>query len=221
MTSSAMQPTCAPDRRDLRAALARFVVALSLAALAAPAAAQEDVTERNPDVVDVALTPLSDLNLARDPIPPILIWARDNPYENAGLEDCEEIRADIADLDAVLGDDVDTESPEERTLTVTGVAQRAIGMFIPFRGIIREISGANEHEYEFRQAIAAGLMRRSYLKGLGEARDCPYPARPMPEEMLAALEDGEPLVPAEPEPEVTIGEDGTRFVSRPVVQPTD
>lgn len=216
MTNSATRYTCAPSGAFLGG-----LIALGLAAVATPAVAQDDVTENDPDIVDAALTPLSDLNLARDPIPPILLWARDNPYENAGLEDCDAIRADIGDLDAVLGDDVDTETPDERKLTVGGVAQRAIGMFIPFRGIIREISGANEHEFEFRQAIAAGLMRRAYLKGLGEARDCPYPARPMPDHMLAALEEGEPLVPAEPEPQVTIGEDGTRFVSRPVVQPID
>ncbi|GAA5051032.1 hypothetical protein GCM10023208_10460 [Erythrobacter westpacificensis] len=195
------------------------LLALPLLTLTAPAMAQDDVTDREPDALDVAMTPLSDLNLARDPIPPILLWANENPYANEGLEDCANIRSGIADLDAVLGDDADTETEEERRLTVTGVAQRAVGMFIPFRGIIREISGANEHEYKFRQAIAAGLMRRAYLKGLGEARGCPYPARPMPPEMLAAMQEGESTVPAEPDWQITtVGEDGTRFVSRPVVQ---
>lgn len=195
------------------------LLALPLLTLTSPAMAQDDVTDREPDALDVAMTPLSDLNLARDPIPPILLWANENPYANEGVEDCANIRSGIADLDAVLGDDADTETEEERRLTVTGVAQRAVGMFIPFRGIIREISGANEHEYKFRQAIAAGLMRRAYLKGLGEARGCPYPARPMPPEMLAAMQEGESAVPAEPDWQITtVGEDGTRFVSRPVVQ---
>ncbi|MFB0611246.1 hypothetical protein [Aurantiacibacter poecillastricola] len=199
-----------------------FMAAMPLMAFAAPAAAQDDVTDESVDMRDVAMTPLSDLNLARDPIPPILLWAEENPYANEGLETCRNIRKGIADLDAVLGDDIDTEAPDERRLTVTGVAQSAIGMFIPFRGIIREISGANEHEYEFRQAIAAGLMRRAYLKGLGEARDCPYPARPMPEEMYTALQDGQPTPPQEEaEPQVVTAEDGTRFVSRPVVQEVD
>ncbi|WP_205689502.1 hypothetical protein [Aurantiacibacter odishensis] len=198
------------------------LLALPLLAFATPAMGQEDVTDRNPDALDVAMTPLSDLNLARDPIPPILLWARENAYANEGLDDCDNIRSGIADLDAVLGDDFDTRDEEGNRLTVTGVAQRAVGMFIPFRGIIREISGANEHEYKFRQAIAAGLMRRAYLKGLGEARDCPYPARPMPPEMLAAMQDGESTVPAEPDWQITtVGDDGTQFVSRPVVQQVD
>lgn len=216
MTTSAMRPICGSDMK----VIARLL-ALPLLALAAPVAAQDDVTDRTPNVADVAMTPLSDLNLARDPIPPILLWAQENPYANDGMADCANIRSGIGDLDAVLGDDVDAESDEDRRLTVTGVAQSAVGMFIPFRGIIREISGANSHEYKFRQAIAAGLMRRSYLKGLGEARECSYPARPMPPEMLAAMEGGQSLVPGQPEPQVVTGEDGTRFVSRPVVQATD
>ena len=216
MTTNATQHTCGSDLTALATALA-----LPLLALATPALAQEDVTDRTPDVGDVALTPLSDLNLRRDPIPPILLWAQENPYANDGMENCETIRLGIGDLDAVLGDDIDAQTEEEKRLSVTGVAQSAVGMFIPFRGIIREISGANSHEYEFRQAIAAGLMRRAYLKGLGEARGCPYPARPMPDAMQAALENGEPLIPAEPEVQVMTAQDGTRFVSRPVVQSTD
>ncbi len=216
MTTNATQPTCGSDLKALATALA-----LPLLTITSPALAQEDVTDRTPNVSDVALTPLSDLNLRRDPIPPILIWARENPYANDGMDECENIRVGIGDLDAVLGDDVDAQTEEEQRLTVTGVAQSAVGMFIPFRGIIREISGANSHEYEFRQAIAAGLMRRAYLKGLGEARDCPYPARPMPADMQAALRQGQPLIPAEQEVQVVTAADGTRFVSRPVVQSTD
>lgn len=162
--------------------------ALPLLALALPAAAQDDVTDNSPDVREVALTPLSDLNLARDPIPEILVWAQENTYDSTGMEACSAIRMGIGDLDAVLGDDVDAGSEEEDRINPGSVAQSVVGMFIPFRGIIREVSGANNHEYEFRQAIAAGLMRRAYLKGLGEARGCEYPARPMPVEMRQDLQ---------------------------------
>lgn len=216
MTTNAMQHTCGSDLKALATGLG-----LALLATATPATAQDDVTDRTPGVDDIALTPLSDLNLRRDPIPPILIRARENPFANEGMEDCENIRVGIGDLDAVLGEDVDAQTEEEKRLSVGSVAQSAIGMFIPFRGIIREISGANAHEFEFRQAIAAGLMRRAYLKGLGEARGCPYPARPMPDAMRAALQNGQPLVAAQSEEQVVTAQDGTRFVSRPVVQPID
>lgn len=164
-----------------RAALA------GLFALAPPALAQEDVTDESKDAMDVAMTPIDDLNLSHDPIPQILLDARTDPYANYGLEQCAGIHAAVADLDAVLGDDFDSAAPDKRERSVASVAQSAVGMLIPFRGIIREISGASKHEYEFRKAIAAGLMRRAYLKGLGEARGCEYPARPMPTELYAEL----------------------------------
>ena len=182
MTTAAMRLTCPRTTK-----LACAALALPLLALAQPAAAQDDVTDNSPDVRDVAMTPLADLNLARDPIPDILIWARENTYDSTGMESCENILLGIGDLDAVLGDDLDADSEEEGRLNPGSVAQSVVGMFIPFRGIIREVSGANSHEYEFRQAIAAGLMRRSYLKGLGEARGCDYPARPMPESLRQEL----------------------------------
>lgn len=83
-------------------------------------------------------------------------------------------------LNAVLGEDYDTAQATERELTPEAVAQKVVAYFIPFRGVIREVSGANRHEWEFRQAISAGLMRRAYLKGRGEQMGCPYPARPRP-----------------------------------------
>ena len=134
--------------------------------------------------------------------------------------DCHGIRREVADLDAVLGDDFDTAPPPERELTPTGVAQKVVGFFIPFRGIIREISGANSHEYQFREAIAAGLMRRAYLKGLGQQMGCPYPARPAPPGMMARLSLDEEFRGGDQSgAKVTrVADGGTSFVSRPVVQ---
>ncbi|TIX50234.1 hypothetical protein [Alteraurantiacibacter aquimixticola] len=183
-----------------------------------PVLAQEDVTDTTPSVMDVAMTPLSDLNLAKDPIPQVLLTARAAPYAGEGLNSCTAIRSEIGNLDAVLGDDFDTASPDEREFTPTGVAQRVVGMFIPFRGIIREISGANSHEYQFREAIAAGLMRRAYLKGKGQEMGCPYPASPAPPELVARLNAMREGAADASGQVVTTADDGTQFVSRPVVQ---
>ena len=163
------------------------------------------------------MTPLSDLNLRRDPIPDILLQARENPYESANLSDCDDIRREVGNLDAILGDDFDTTPPDERGISATGVAQRVIGSFIPFRGIIREISGANSHEYNFREAIGAGMMRRAYLKGIGREWECPYPASPAPRAMVARLNE-QARDPGNEDGVVMVTDDGTRFVSRPVVQ---
>ncbi len=222
------------------AAMLAAVLATAGLALAQPALAQDDVTETDPSVGDVARTPLTDLNLRRDPIPEVLLRARAAPYSSRDITDCADIRREVGDLDAVLGDDFDTAPPDERGRSATGVAQTVVRFFIPFRGILREISGANSHEFQFREAIVAGLMRRAYLKGIGQEMECPYPARPAPPELVARLrEQSEAEAEAEAESEeeseaeiegggkdgeqevVATGEDGTKFVSDPVVQDAD
>ena len=49
---------------------------------------------------------------------------------------------------------------------------------IPFRGIVRQVTGAARHDEYVQAAILAGTARRAYLKGLGEARGCKPPATP-------------------------------------------
>jgi hypothetical protein len=191
----------------------RLASAAVLATLAGtPALAQQVVTDDTVRPMDIAMTPVEDLNLRKDPIPLVLLRARAAPYENPGFDSCSDIRQQIGDLDAVLGNDYDSAPPGERNLDAAKIAQRVLASLIPYRGVIRELSGAARHEWEFRESISAGLMRRAYLKGLGEAQDCDYPARPMPAAMLAALTN-----PTEtPAIERTAGE--PVFVSQPVVQ---
>ena len=78
---------------------------LALAALASAAplaarAAQETAIGRSPDVEDVAMTPLNDLNLAREELPAVLVAAAVDPYANTGLTDCRAIEAAIALLNS-------------------------------------------------------------------------------------------------------------------------
>jgi len=44
------------------------------------------------------------------------------------------------------------------------------------RSWIRKLSGAERRDREVQEAIAAGIARRTYLKGVGEARGCKPPA---------------------------------------------
>lgn len=206
--------------RGLASGLGLLGVLATVTMTSIPVQAQEDVTNNRPSVVDVAMTPLSDLNLSKDPIPVVLLRARTAPYESRGIANCADIRREVGDLDAVLGDDFDTAAPDRRGLTATGVAQSVVGFFIPFRGIIREISGANSHEYEFREAIAAGLMRRAYLKGKGQEMGCPYPASPASEELVSRLQAAASQ-PSTAGRGLGTTDDGTQFVSQPVIQKTD
>jgi hypothetical protein len=57
------------------------------------------------------------------------------------------------------------------------MAQSVVGSLMPFRGIVREISGANDQRRKVQAAIEAGYARRAFLKGVGQERGCRYPAR--------------------------------------------
>lgn len=205
-----------------------MALAAGLAATPAMAQNQPRTLNNEADVRDVAMTPLTDLNLGNDPIPELLLAARNAPYADAGLRNCRDVRRLVGELDAVLGTDYDMEIPEDSSVSAGNIAQRILGSFIPFRGIIREVSGANEHERDFREAIAAGMMRRAYLKGRGQGLGCDYPARPASAAQAAAWRAERDAREQQAErnedddnDQGRSGDDGNgnvEFVSEPVVQ---
>lgn len=167
----------------MRNCLTILSAALAVLALPVPLAAQstepqKPVTQREPNAVDVVATPVTDLNLRKGEIPPVLLEAQDDPYGLAGMRRCSDLAAEIARLDAVLGEDFDTAALAKRKISPGKVAQSVVGSFIPFRGLIREISGANEEERKLQYAIYTGSARRAFLKGVGLQRGCPWPSRP-------------------------------------------
>lgn len=174
----------------------RFTPAFLAVLLAAPAFAQtpsgtareeKPITQRDPSAVDVIATPATDLNLKKGEIPPILIAAAQDPYGLSGMRRCADLAAEVSRLDAVLGDDIDIAQSPSRRVSPGKVAQSVVGSFIPFRGLIREISGASEQERRQQMAIYAGSTRRSFLKGVGYQRGCPWPARSATPDMLAKI----------------------------------
>jgi len=151
----------------------------TLALLAALPAAAQVVPE--PDVAEVAKTPLRDLNIDGRDIPEVLQAAAANPYQTAHLTTCNTIIADIAALDKELGADYDiAEDDGSDRLSEGRIGQSVVGSVIPFRGILREVTGAASNERALRAAYTAGMVRRGFLKGLGAGRGCKYPARPKP-----------------------------------------
>lgn len=179
------------------------------------------VTDRDPSLGDAVATPASDLNLKKDEIPPLLLAAQDQPYTMSGLRRCSDIAAAIDQLDAVLGPDIDLPASARSGVTAGRVAQAAIGSFIPFRGLIRELSGANEQERKIQAAVQAGFARRAFLKGAGQVRGCRYPARSAgPAEIAAAMQPAQGEAAAKPEAADKKGQKKpVRTVSEPVVQP--
>lgn len=146
--------------------------------LAAPLAAQ---VMPEPDAREVAKTPLRDLNIDARDIPEVLVAAEADPYATRGLGKCAATVAAIADLDRVLGADYDIADDDGGDRISEGrIGQSVVGSVIPFRGILREVTGAAEADRKLRAAYTAGMVRRAFLKGWGLGRGCAYPARPKP-----------------------------------------
>ena len=178
--------------------LLRTVLLAPFALLALPAAASgqppattapaRPMNDNKVTAVDVLATPAGDLNLRKGKIPALLDAAVTDPYSLTGLKTCAQLSLAITQLDGILGPDRDIPADRAEKLSVGRVAQSAVGSFIPFRGIIREVSGANGHQRKVDDAVEAGTARRSFLKGYGQARGCAYPAREVTPQALAALE---------------------------------
>ncbi|MGN6357416.1 MAG: hypothetical protein ACTHLU_08050 [Novosphingobium sp.] len=223
-----------------RAPVLMAAAGLALASASAPAAAQqrqpaaETEKEKGPDkpitqqdvgAKDVALTPLSDLNLKKGEIPEILLAAQEDPYDLAGLARCPQIAAEIGELNAVLGDDLDVAQAKRGGVSAGRAAQAALGSFIPVRGLIREVSGANAQDRKIQAAIVAGSARRGFLKGVGQQRGCRYPARSATPAVIAQAEaDARAAADAKNPPKTQPARGGrggqVRTVSQPVVQKT-
>ncbi len=134
-------------------------------------------------VGEAVTQPLADVNVKKREIPSALQVIRNDPYALDGVQSCREIIGEIDKLDAVLGDDfdqpVDDDKTQRRKEAASRIAGSVIASLIPFRGIVREVSGANKTDQDFREAIYAGAVRRAFLKGYGLQRQCAPPGRPL------------------------------------------
>lgn len=152
--------------------------ALLAAGLAAGAPLAAQVQQPSPNVEEIATTPLNDLNINTKDIPDILLRAVADPYSREGMVTCNSISAEIHRLDEVLGEDYDAYAEGKGGFDVGRLAQGVVGAIIPFRGVVREVTGAAGKERDLRAAMTAGMVRRGFLKGMGQQRGCKVPARP-------------------------------------------
>lgn len=167
----------------------RLIGLLSLSLVACAAPRQDGTSPTGTRVGDAATAPLSDLNLVRAEIPPPLVQALKSPYRAPAEPGCAAIATEVAQLEAVLGADLDVPPSASRPSLIErgggAVGDAAVGALrstaegvIPFRGWVRKLTGAERYSREVAAAIAAGSVRRSYLKGVGQARGCASPAAP-------------------------------------------
>lgn len=147
--------------------------------LAVPASAQqqpEDDAERiGRKAESIARQPMLDVGLMRENPPEVLKDAQKAPYTLAGLKRCQDLKRAIGELDAVLGPDVDAVDERGDALPerlAEAGAKSIVNSLIPFRGIVREATGAAEADRKFRMMVASGMARRGYLKGVARERKC-------------------------------------------------
>ncbi|MFA7439982.1 MAG: hypothetical protein WCZ66_03335 [Sphingomonadaceae bacterium] len=149
-------------------------VLLGLILLGAPAIAQEK-DDFGDTAADVASQPLRDVGVVPTRAPELLQAAKEAPYSRKGLRTCKDFRNAIRELDDVLGPDVDKLAAEGKPLTgrlAEAGARSIVGSIIPFRGVVREVTGAASAERARQEAVVAGVARRSYLTGYAAGRRC-------------------------------------------------
>lgn len=140
-------------------------------------------TQDQKDVVDAATVPLQDLHLVHADIPTALSEALKQPYAMPENTECSALLAQVRDLDEVLGPDLDAPETDDRpSLIERGgkeAKKAAIGAIrgttesvVPFRHWVRKLSGAERYSKKVAAAIAAGTVRRAFLKGLIASRSC-------------------------------------------------
>jgi hypothetical protein len=173
----------------MRTLICWLPVALALGGCAAQKTAPQ--TETRSRIGEAVTAWLVDLNLLRTEIPPVLVDARQNPYAPVAEPDCRKLTEQIFALDEVLGADLDVPkandepslfergSTEAGDAAIGAIRDVAVG-WIPYRGWVRRLTGAERHSKEVAAAIAAGVVRRAYLKGMGTSLGCAPPAAPLP-----------------------------------------
>lgn len=176
----------------MRTLLITLALAVPTVALAQPSRPQNDdariktTGEANSESIQgAAQSPLRDFNVVRTKIPPILLEVMHDPYERPMPSTCRRIADLVRPLDEALGVDLDQipagedEDLLDRGKTISyGVMAGVASSFIPFRGGVRMLTGAERHDRLVAAAITSGNVRRAYLKGLGEAKGCNPPATP-------------------------------------------
>jgi hypothetical protein len=153
-------------------------------------ATQINAPKSTEDRIGGAITsPLTDFNIVQTGIPAVLSEAVKNPYLMPAQNTCAGITEQVKLLDTALGPDLDAIVAHDKTNVekgsdfaqneAVGGVERTISGAIPFRSWIRKLSGAESRDSELHTAVAAGVVRRAFLKGMGQERGCEAPAAPL------------------------------------------
>ena len=146
---------------------------------------QKEETEKenkSPSKAEQIITqPARDVGIQKTEIPELLTRAVSQPYAPAG-RGCRTVVEQMAELNGVLGPDFGGDSKKNQdqfgNLAAAG-GEAVVNSLIPFRGLVREVSGAAGAQRRLDAAIAAGVARRGYLRGIAVSRGCKLPVPPV------------------------------------------
>ncbi|GAC1369094.1 MAG: hypothetical protein NVS3B3_00490 [Aquirhabdus sp.] len=140
------------------------------------------VHQKQSKYIDAVEAPFHDLNLIQEGIPSVLVEAEIAPYLVPSDQSCEALSKSIYELDIALGADQKghLNDPTMYERAVDELDEHALDAIrstteslLPFRGWVRKLSGAARHTKRIARANAAGLIRRSFLKGIRVTKNCP------------------------------------------------
>jgi len=185
-----------------------LIVLLSLATVscATHEATQINAKKSSEDrLTNAVVSPLADFNLIQTSIPAALTEAVANPYKVPAESDCKGLTDQVQLLDTALGPDLDAlvdsksksymdKGEDMAQNEAVGSVERTIQGVIPFRSWVRKLSGAEKSSNELATAVAAGIVRRAFLKGMIQERRCKDPAPTLPTPVVPP--EGAPDAPA-------------------------
>lgn len=111
---------------------------------------------------EIVTQPARDVGAAKTKIPPVLEAAHGDPYGLAGLAQCRQFQQAINELNDVLGPDyaVGSEKKENRAGKLAEAAGKTVvNTIIPFRGLVREITGAAPAQRRLNAATSSSAAR--------------------------------------------------------------
>ncbi len=139
---------------DMRTAGLLAAACLGAAAMAGTPAAAQQVKEGSQ----------SGLGITGAEVPPLLKDIKADPYKAPGAPICATVPLEIQQITDLIGPDIDAQNDKETSLVSKG-ADLARGM-VPYRGVVRFVTGANKKDQELHDAVVAGYARRGFLRGI-------------------------------------------------------
>jgi hypothetical protein len=131
--------------------------------------------EAKKKAVDIGSQPARDVGMSKRDIPPILERAFSDPYSLKGLKSCVSLSNEVKALNGVLGADyvVGNEYSENRAGKLAEAGGKTIiNSIIPFRGLVREMTGAAPADRHMNAVVDAGLARRGFIRGVHYKQGC-------------------------------------------------